>query len=48
MLGKRYVVDREEEMRKFRAGKAVPPPERRRPDDLAAEAARLDGRNPAP
>ena len=48
MLGKRYVVDLEEEMRKFRAGKAVPPPERRRPDDLAAEAARLDGRNPAP
>ncbi len=48
MLGKRYVVDFEEEMRKLRAGKAVPPPERRRPDDLAAEAARLDGRNPAP
>jgi len=48
MLGKRYVLDFEEEMRKFRAGKAVPPPERRRPDDLAAEAARLDERNPAP
>ena len=48
MLGKRYVLDLDEEMRKFRAGKAVPPPEKRRPDDLAAEAAGSDEQNAAP